>query len=232
MTLDPGAIGIRTILLDIEGTTTPIAFVRDVLFPYARRRLRAYLGQHRAEAEEAIARLQAEAGDRALDLDGLVSYVESLMERDVKSPGLKLLQGLIWRDGYEAGELRGEVFRDVPGAFQRWKGSGYTVAIYSSGSVLAQQWLFSTIATGTLVPYVDAFFDTAVGAKTSPSSYTRIGEALTTPIAQLLFVSDSPGELQAARTAGCQIAWSVRPGNAESKQIEGVPVITSFDDLC
>jgi len=230
VTVDLLALGIRTILLDIEGTTTPMAFVHDVLFPYARRRLRDYLHEHAGEAGEAVARLEAEAGDRALDLDQLADYIESLMDRDVKSPGLKLLQGLIWQQGYATGELRGQVFGDVAPAFDRWTRAGLTIAIYSSGSVLAQTLLFSTVPGGSLVPRINRFFDTAVGPKTSAASYERICREMRTPCDRLLFVSDSHAELTAAAAAGCHVVLSVRPGNAESAR-DDLAVITTFDDL-
>jgi len=204
--------------------------VHDVLFPYARTQLRSWLAGHERDAREAVARLQQEAG-RSLDRESLASYVESLMDRDVKSPGLKQLQGLIWRDGYETGGLSGEVFDDVPRAFERWARAGLAIAIYSSGSVLAQQLLFSSVPGGTLVPSIDRFFDTGVGAKTSASSYGRIAAEMALAPARLLFVSDSREELNAARAAGCQVAWSVRPGNAVAEALPDVPEIHSFDDL-
>jgi enolase-phosphatase E1 len=217
---------VRAILLDIEGTTTPVAFVYEVLFPFARQHLRSYLRDpaHRETVCDVLARLRVEwDGDaaaraalpawREADPESAAAYVDWLMARDVKSPALKLLQGHIWEGGYRSGALRGQVFPDVPPAFARWRGEGVTVAIYSSGSVLAQQLLFGATAAGDLTSFISAFFDTGVGAKRRPDSYRTIAAALQCAGAHILFVSDTPAELDAARTAGFQVALAVRPGN-------------------
>ena len=153
------------------------------------------------------------------------------MDRDRKSPGLKQLQGLVWQRGYRDGELKGDVFDDVPPALERWRARGVDVAIYSSGSVLAQQLLFSTTPYGDLTSHISNFFDTSSGAKTSPESYARIAAALERSTGQMLFVSDVTAEVDAARSAGCQVALSVRPGNAAQHAPEGVRVVHTFEEL-
>jgi enolase-phosphatase E1 len=230
---------IRAILLDIEGTTTPIAFVYDVLFPYARAHLREYLRDR--PDPEAIRLLKQEWMGDALrgeapptpdeSIDALATYVEWLMDRDRKSPGLKRLQGLVWERGYRGGELKGEVLADVGPALERWHKRGIKTAIYSSGSVLAQRLLFSTTPSGDLTPLVSAFFDTASGPKTSADSYRRIADALECPADALLFVSDVAAELEAARSAGCRVLLCVRPGNAEQHVSAGVRIVHSFDEI-
>ena len=174
---------IRAVVLDIEGTTTPITFVYEVLFPYARRWLSTYVRDHVdvPELRDAFRRLREEweqdtaRGDappawkddsRDQRIASINAYAEWLMDRDRKAFGLKALQGHIWKRGYEEGTLHGEVFRDVPEAFARWHAAGMLIAIYSSGSVLAQQMLFRTTAFGDLTRWIEAYFDTAVGAKT------------------------------------------------------------------
>jgi len=234
------------VLLDIEGTTTPIAFVHDVLFPYARARAAVYLAAHRgtADYEEVHRRLTAEHAEDARNaqqppsiepdadsVHGLVPYIAWLMDRDRKSPGLKLLQGLIWEEGYQAGELRGQVYPDVPGAIRRWRDRGLDVAIYSSGSVLAQRRLFESTPAGDLTPLFTAFFDTAVGPKVSASSYAQIAEALGRSPAQILFVSDITRELAAARGAGLQVLLSLRPGNATQPDADAYEQVTTFDEI-
>ncbi len=198
------------ILLDIEGTTTPITFVTETLFPYARAHLRAYLeGQGRvAEAPAFLA----------------------LMDRDSKAAELKELQGRIWENGYREGTLRGEVFDDVPRAFVRWRESGIPIGIYSSGSVVAQQWLFRTTASGDLTPFIRWYFDTAVGPKRDRASYARIAEAVELSPLDITFVSDISAELDAARDAGMRTILSVRPGNAPQPQNDH-RAIASFDTL-
>jgi len=233
------------VLLDIEGTTTPIAFVHDVLFPYARARAAAYLTAHRGtpDDEEIRRRLAAEHAEDvrngqlppSLRTDdaahGLVPYIEWLMDRDRKSPGLKLLQGLIWEEGYQAGELRGQVYPDVPAAIRRWRELGLDVAIYSSGSVLAQRRLFESTLAGDLTPLFTAFFDTAVGPKVAASSYARIAAALRRSPAGIVFVSDITRELAAAREAGLQVLLSLRPGNAAQPDADAYEQVTTFDQI-
>jgi enolase-phosphatase E1 len=234
---------IRVILLDIEGTTTPIAFVYDVLFPFARTRLSAYLEDpaHDAVVRDVLQLLRKEweadaAARRALPdwqegAPGSASpYLEWLMDRDVKSPALKRLQGLIWEGGYRTGALRGEVFPDVRPAFERWRDARVTIAIYSSGSVLAQRLLFGATREGDLTPFIAAFFDTSVGPKRWPDSYRRIAVELQHEAAGVLFVSDTPAELDAARGAGCQVLLAERPGNRSASYSEAES-IRSFDQI-
>jgi len=230
---------VRAILLDIEGTTTPIAFVYDVLFPYARAHLREYLRDR--PDPDAIDLLKQEWTDEAAasaapappaaTAPELATYVEWLMDRDRKSPGLKRLQGLVWERGYRDGVLKGDVFADVRPALERWHKRGIKAAIYSSGSVLAQRLLFSTTAFGDLATLLSGFFDTSSGVKTSPESYRRIAAVLRCSTAQLLFVSDVAAELDAARSAGCQVVLCVRPGNAAQRVSADVRVVHTFDEI-
>jgi enolase-phosphatase E1 len=165
------------------------------------------------------------------ELSSVAAYVEWLMDRDRKSPGLKLLQGYIWERGYRSGALKGEVFPDVGPAIQRWRGSGIAVAIYSSGSVLAQQLLFAHTSDGDMTPLVNRFFDTEVGAKTSPDSYRRIAAALQCPTNRLLFVSDASQELDAARQVGCEVLLCARPGDPAPPAPPGVDRIHGLDEI-
>jgi enolase-phosphatase E1 len=236
--------GIRVVLLDIEGTTTPIAFVHDVLFPFARAHLAAFLRAHAGDGEMAEVRrllareyaddlARAEAvPDGAFDsIDTIAPYVTWLMDRDRKSPGLKLLQGQIWEAGYRAGELRGQVYPDVPPAIRRWHAAGLGVAIYSSGSELAQRRLFESTEHGDLTPLLSGFFDTGVGAKVASESYGRIAAALDAPPPAILFVSDVRRELTAAREAGVQVVLSLRPGNSAQPGSEAFERVESFEEL-
>jgi len=205
---------IRGILLDIEGTTTRIAFVYDVLFPYARRHLDTYvrdtdLADLRREYEEDVRAGNTPPGSP----EELVPYIHWLMDIDRKSTALKRIQGEIWREGFQKGELQGEVFEDVRPALERWHSSGIDIRIFSSGSVLAQRLLFSTTAAGDLTKYFNGFFDTTTGAKNDPASYQRIGQTFAIANNQILFISDVTRELDAARAAGMQTRLCVRPGN-------------------
>lgn len=244
MTIRLADRGLRVVLLDIEGTTTPIAFVHDVLFPFARAHLASFLHTHGGDAEVAEVRRRL-AREYAEDLargetvpegafdssDAIAPYVTWLMDRDRKSPGLKLLQGQIWEAGYRAGELRGQVYPDVPPAIRRWRAAGLRVAIYSSGSELAQRRLFESTEHGDLTPLLSGFFDTGVGAKVASDSYGRIAAALDVRPAAILFVSDVTRELTAAREAGVQVVLSLRPGNSAQAGAEQFERVVSFEEL-
>jgi enolase-phosphatase E1 len=204
----------KGILLDIEGTTTPITFVYDVLFPFARTHAQEYLDD--------IAQRELKAEYDADLAQGLVpplwsdsglAFVHWLMDQDRKSTALKNLQGKIWKDGYQRGELRGEVFPDVPGALERWYQAGRDIRIYSSGSILAQQLLFSTTRFGDLTRFISGYFDTTTGPKAEPASYRSIANAFLLPASQILFISDVTRELDAAVAAGMQVRLSLRHGN-------------------
>jgi len=235
----------QVVLLDIEGTTTPIAFVHEVLFPFARAHLGAFLRAHSQtpEVREARRLLTVEhAHDEAhggrppawrtdAPGDALEPYVEWLMDRDRKSPGLKLLQGQIWEQGYQAGQLRGQVYPDVPPAMRRWRAAGRRVAIYSSGSELAQRRLFQSTEHGDLTPLIDGFFDTAVGAKIAGESYTRIAARLGVAPSSMLFASDVTKELAAARDAGVEVLLSLRPGNSAQPDADAYRSVRSFDEI-
>ncbi|MGH9387262.1 MAG: acireductone synthase [Vicinamibacterales bacterium] len=240
--------GIQAILLDIEGTTTPIAFVYEVLFPFARKNLRRHIEQHASSIEYSVLfdRLRDEhAADRRAGetvppwvetphtarLASVASYSEWLMERDRKSTALKELQGRIWEEGYTRGELVGEVFDDVPGALARWHAQHVSIGIYSSGSALAQRLLFRHSSAGDLTRFLQWYFDTTVGAKIESDSYRRIATKMSMPAQAVLFVSDVIGELDAARGAGMQTTLSIRPGNTPLPHTSGYTTIRSFDEL-
>ncbi len=238
---------VRVILLDIEGTTTPISFVSDVLFPYAARNLDRFIRQHLQDPEvhshvvelneNRIADLEANLmppawrdGSEEARINSLVAYGHWLMDRDSKRSALKWLQGKIWEKGYSDGELAGQVYGDVPQAFQRWRERGKRIYIYSSGSVLAQKLLFQTTQYGDLTNQLDGYFDTRTGPKKNPASYQAIVSEILCEPRQVLFISDTPEELTAARSLGVQVALSVRAGNRAADSTE-FPVVHSFDEI-
>lgn len=217
----------RAILLDVEGTTTPLRFVHDVLFPHARERLADFLRAHAGDAQVQgdVAALRAEhardaASGRtppAWGADDLVSasaYARWLIDQDRKATSLKSLQGRIWEEGYATGALVGQVYPDVPAAFERWKRAGKTLAIFSSGSVLAQRLLFAHSEAGDLERYLAAHFDTTTGPKTEAPSYRSIAEALGLAPSEVLFLSDVVAELDAARAAGMATGLVARESQA------------------
>ena len=238
----PGAL-----LLDIEGTTTPVDFVTRVLFPYARVHVREFLIRHAPtdhdlRDELAVLLSEHQADERAGQspppwrndspaavLDSAVAYAHWLMDRDRKSTALKALQGRIWEEGYQAGHLRGQVYPDVPRAFARWRAQGRDVAIFSSGSVLAQKLLFSRSEAGDLTPFIRAYFDTTTGAKSDAESYRKIARAIGHAREEVLFLSDVTAELDAARVAGMATGLCVREGGLPASTDH--PVVRSFDEV-
>jgi enolase-phosphatase E1 len=239
--------GVAAVLLDIEGTTTPVVFVTEVLFPYVRAHLAGHVERHGTDARHApiVDRLRREhesarqRGEKpppwtegsVTGTTSVVAFVNWLMDLDRKSTPLKELQGLIWEVGYRQGHLVGEVFPDVPPALGRWRERGMTIAIFSSGSVLAQRLLFQYSSAGDLTGLLHAFFDTETGAKGDADSYRRISRRLDLTPDAVLFLSDVPRELDAARAAGMHARLVVRPGNAAVPETDAQAAIRSFDAL-
>ncbi len=232
----------KAILLDIEGTTTPIDFVHKTLFPFSKAKLSEFVSKNLPEMETEIVQLKKEyKTDFAEQIYGrdfdenepqtIVNYLEFLIEADRKSTPLKTLQGKIWQKGYEAGELQSEVFDDVPTAFERWTSEKVLIAIYSSGSVLAQKLLFENTNHGDLTKYISNYFDTTTGAKKDKESYKIIVESLDLEAENIAFISDVPNELDAARNAGMQTILSVREGNAPILEDTNHRIVQSFEGI-
>lgn len=225
----------RAILLDIEGTTTPIAFVHEVLFSYARTHARHFLASDSAEVRADVALLREEhttdVSNGHQPPDSIADYVEWLIERDRKSTGLKSLQGKIWQQGYDDGSLKSQVYEDVAPALERWRAQGLSINIFSSGSVLAQQLLFAHTEAGDLTKFIDNYFDTNVGKKGEAESYRRIAKALKLPANEILFISDVVDELDAATEAGMQTLLSIRPGNPPQSNAETYQAIHDFNQI-
>lgn len=208
----------RGVLLDIEGTTSAVAYVYDVMFPFARKALDAFLETHwdDTQLDSVKAQFTDDAGGRAFDdWRSLRDEAVRLMEGDVKATGLKQLQGLIWEDGFRTGELRAHVYDDVAPALAAWRDAGVDIRIYSSGSVHAQKLFFGHSEAGDLLPYYTGHYDTTTGPKREAASYAAIAENWGIAPEKILFLSDVTEELNAARDAGLQTALVNRPGNAE-----------------
>ncbi len=196
------------VLTDVEGTTTPVRFVHDVLFPYARAALPAFVRSRGGEPEIASALDRVRRAHPGREpLDTLLDW----MDRDSKAEPLKTLQGLVWRDGYGSGQLRSELYPDVAPALRRWRQAGLRLAVYSSGSVGAQRLIFGHSPAGDLTGLFEAFFDTRVGAKREPASYAAIASALELAPAEILFLSDVAAELDAAAVSGLRTCQLLRP---------------------
>ncbi|MGW8987467.1 acireductone synthase [Streptomyces parvus] len=224
--------GPRAVVLDIEGTTGSLSHVRDVLFPYARRRIAPWLAAHRGTVPwrrilDAVAAHTGVSHDEASAL----ALLEQWADADVKAAPLKTVQGLIWADGYVAGELYGHVYPDVPPALRRWKAEGTGRYIYSSGTVAAQRDWFGHTAHGDLRPLLDGYFDlTTAGPKADTDSYRAIAAHLGYAPGDLLFVSDVGAELDAAAEAGWQ-AVAVRRPDDERAAVTGHEAVASLTPL-
>ena len=221
---------IRAILTDIEGTTTSVRFVFDVLFPYAR----AHMGElvrshgHEPAVRAQIAEVARTVGRELSDEEAIAALVRWIDE-DRKVTPLKALQGMIWERGFRAGDFTGHVYEDAARRLREWHARGLRLYVYSSGSVQAQQLLFGHSDAGDLTPLFSGYFDTRTGGKREAASYRAIADAIGLPPAEVLFLSDIGEELDAAREAGMQTAWLVRDGTPDPAARH--PQFTDFDAI-
>uniref|UniRef100_A0A8D0HDG1 Enolase-phosphatase E1 n=2 Tax=Sphenodon punctatus TaxID=8508 RepID=A0A8D0HDG1_SPHPU len=246
---------VSVILLDIEGTTTPIAFVKDILFPYIKDRVKEYLRAHWEEEEcqqdvsllrkqaladsnlEGAVPIPLETGTREEELERVIQAVVDnvywQMSLDRKTTALKQLQGHMWRAAYATGQVTGEVFEDVVPAVRKWRAAGLKVYIYSSGSVEAQKLLFGHSTEGDILELIDGHFDTQIGHKVESESYRRIATSIGCSPSNILFLTDVAREAVAAEEADVHVAVVVRPGNAGLTDDEKsyYSLITSFSEL-
>ncbi len=209
---------IKAIVTDIEGTTSSLSFVKDVLFPYARAHLPAFVRQHQDESE--VASLLEDARREAgADLDGeqLITQFIDWIDRDQKITPLKSLQGLIWEAGYRQGDFKGHIYADAARQLQTWKAAGYALYVYSSGSVYAQKLLFGHTEYGDLTPLFSGYFDTHIGGKREVESYQPIAEQIQFQPGEILFLSDIKEELDAAHQAGLNTYWLIREQAVDSR---------------
>jgi enolase-phosphatase E1 len=220
----------QAILTDIEGTTTSISFVFDVLFPYARAHLAAFLRTHAAEpaVAEQLAAMNTAVG-RELSLDEAGEQLIAWIDADCKVTPLKALQGMIWAAGYRDGDFTGHVYPDAVAKLRAWQAAGIALYVYSSGSVQAQQLLFGYSDAGDLTPLFKGWFDTRVGGKREADAYRHIAQQIGRPAQQILFLSDIVEELDAARAAGMATVRLVRDGQPDAGAKH--PEVASFDAI-
>ena len=233
--------GISHVLLDIEGTTCPVSFVAEILFPYADKHLGPFVKTRRGEAavgellaaaegswkQDSNPKAQQLLADPGADV---ITYLQLLIKQDRKLTELKDLQGLVWAEGYASGDLKGPLFADVTPALRRWHQQGTVLAVYSSGSVAAQQLLYGHTTEGDLRSLFSHWFDTRTGAKQNVASYRAISEAMGVERSKILFISDSLLECEAAHTADMQVLFSDREGNP-GRDNGPFERISSYEDL-
>ncbi|MCP9886826.1 acireductone synthase [Cyanobium sp. ATX 6A2] len=234
--------GVELLLLDIEGTTCPVTFVSDTLFPYAAEAMEGFLQREaprRAEVRELLNAVEqswlsdsdpAATALRKGSPTDVAAYLRQLIQRDSKLPALKELQGLVWRAGYANAALVAPLFADVAEALRRWKAAGLGLAVYSSGSTAAQQLLYSHSNAGDLSTIFSHWFDTRMGPKHQSESYAAIATRMELEPKNILFISDSTAECRAAQVAGMQVLFSSRSGNP-NRESEGFTTISNFGQL-
>jgi enolase-phosphatase E1 len=221
---------IKAIVTDIEGTTSSILFVKDVLFPYARANLADYVRNHAddPQVKPLLEDVCKEVGSN-LSTEQIIAQLIQWIDEDKKVTPLKSLQGLIWEAGYRQGDFKGHLYSDAAANLKAWKNEGLDLYIYSSGSVYAQKLLFAHTEYGDLTPLFSGYFDTHIGGKKEKESYGNIAEQLAIPANQLLFLSDIKEELDAAKAAGFETIWLTRDSaldpQAEHRQVN------SFDQI-
>ena len=226
------ASGARAVLTDIEGTTSSIAFVKDVLFPYARARLPHFIESH-PEDPEVFRWLDATAREAGIDDPRSRRVIDTLLrwiDEDRKATPLKALQGMIWKAGYQAGDYRAHVYPEVPAKLRVWKARGMRLFVYSSGSVAAQKLFFGHTEAGDLASLFDGWFDTEVGGKRERGSYLRIAESIDLPPPTILFLSDVVEELDAARDTGMQTIQVCRPP-ADCAAVRTRAFVSDFSEI-
>jgi enolase-phosphatase E1 len=221
---------IRAIVTDIEGTTTSLSFVHDVLFPYAANRLASFVVDHSAESavRSILEQVRSELGDSGAPLPVLIDKLQAWAAEDRKIGPLKTLQGLIWEAGYRNGDFKGHVYPDAVASLRLWREQGLRLYVYSSGSIQAQKLLFGHSELGDLTPLFTGYFDTATGPKREKDSYHRIVEAINLPASVVLFLSDVAEELDAAAAAGLRTTQLVRPGTQAARRH---PVAHDFNEV-
>ncbi|MGA5502505.1 acireductone synthase [Streptomyces umbrinus] len=212
---------VDAVVLDIEGTTSATGFVVDVLYPYSRSRFGALLSERSIDPDvvRAVSQVRDLLGEPDADAARVEKALHEWLDEDVKATPLKTLQGLIWSEGFARGDLVSHFYDDVVPVLRRWHGDGVRLHVYSSGSVAAQRAWFASSPDGDLLPLVSGLYDTEnAGPKQEPDSYRRIAGSTGTEAGRLLFLSDRPGELDAARAAGWHAVGIRRPGEPYYEQ--------------
>ncbi len=225
------------VLTDIEGTTSSISFVRNVLFPYARKAMPAFIHERSWEGEVRrwLDIVADEIDDPEADDDTLIDTLIEWIDRDRKHVALKALEGLMWKDGYSNGDFNAHVYADAVEALDRWYEAGHDIYVYSSGSVAAQKLFFSHSEAGDMTPIFNDHFDTEIGSKREVESYARIAKEIGCEPSQILFLSDVVEELDAARQAGMRTTLLDRrddyPQPRNGDATHGHPRVESFTQI-
>ena len=215
---------IRAIVTDIEGTTSSISFVKDVLFPYARKQIPAFVRKNEKQVIGLLDEVRAFEKNPKLSTDEVIATLQRWIDEDQKITPLKVLQGMIWQTGYAAGDFKGHIYDDALEGLQRWHAAGIKLYVYSSGSVPAQKLLFGYTPRGDLTPLLSGYFDTATGPKLEAESYRKIASQINASPNTILFLSDNPQEINAATEAGMETILVDRENNSPNS-------VKNFDQI-
>ncbi|MBP7722215.1 MAG: acireductone synthase [Alphaproteobacteria bacterium] len=215
---------IRAIVTDIEGTTSSISFVKDVLFPYARKQIPAFVRKNEKQVIGLLDEVRAFEKNPKLSTDEVIATLQRWIDEDQKITPLKVLQGMIWQTGYAAGDFKGHIYDDALEGLQRWHAAGIKLYVYSSGSVPAQKLLFGYTPRGDLTPLFSGYFDTATGPKLEAESYRKIASQINASPNTILFLSDNPQEINAATEAGMETILVDRENNSPNS-------VKNFDQI-
>ena len=220
---------INAILTDIEGTTSAVSFVFDVLVPYAAKHLPEFVRQNagRADVAEQLDAVRRDSDEPQADVERVIEILLGWIAEDRKATPLKAIQGMVWEQGYQAGQLKGHVYPDAVDALKRWHQDGFQLFVYSSGSIQAQKLIFGCSEAGDLSPLFSGYFDTTSGPKREAQSYQRITQAIGVAAGEILFLSDIVEELDAARTAGMATCGLAREGG----ELAGHVTVDSFGKI-
>lgn len=215
--------GVNFILTDIEGTTTSVKFVYDVLFPYFRAHIDELRSMTTKEEVQTAFRQTVELaasleGKKLNSIDDIINTLYRWSEEDRKITPLKTVQGILWEKGYRSGDIRGHVYEDVKFSLEKWESQGLKIGVFSSGSIAAQKLIFGFSEAGDLTPLFSNYFDTTTGGKREMETYPKIASELGFPPNEILFLSDILEELEAADKAGMQTVQLVRPGTTANWQ--------------
>jgi len=221
---------VKALLLDVEGTVAPLTFVKEVLFPYSEKKLLSFLKERweDPQVKKLIKEAEELSGRKLSSPEEAEELFREWIKKDLKVAPLKEIQGHVWEEGFKRGELKAPLYRDACKKIKEWHGKGYRLFVYSSGSVKAQKLFFSHTECGDLTPYFEGFFDTRTGLKKEKTSYEKIAQKIGLPPSEVLFVSDNPEELRAAKEAGMKVVQSVREGVEPSPEF---PQIRSFEEI-
>ncbi|MGC8941191.1 MAG: acireductone synthase [Sulfurihydrogenibium sp.] len=223
---------VKAVLTDIEGTTTPISFVKDVLFPYSYEKMEEFILKNKENPQilsilEEVKKIEG----KDLSLEEVIDTLKRWIEEDRKITPLKEIQGLIWEEGYKSGKLKGFVYPDAYQKLKEWFEKGIKLYVYSSGSVKAQKLLFSNTNFGDLNYLFSGYFDTNIGNKKEKDSYVKIANHIGLEPREVLFLSDNPEEIVAAASAGMNVVRLVRPSDAEHIKDFPYSQVESFNEI-